>query len=162
MENTHISLLSYLDGILRVDCVLVLLSKYLKSHGFLTVVFFFPLISGSLLAGSRSSSPGKLLGSAYGGLSSGTSRVQPVPSSSEKRTKIPRSQGCSRETSPNRIGLGKNSHCSDTLTGALEGETFLLTRKVFMRYCWWSEYFSWQVNVIVPCRRVILIFQVEL
>ncbi|XP_009639170.1 CLIP-associating protein 1 isoform X2 [Egretta garzetta] len=57
--------------------------------------------------GSRSSSPGKLLGSAYGGLSGGTSRVQPVPSSSEKRSKIPRSQGCSRETSPNRIGLDR-------------------------------------------------------
>nr|XP_027317965.1 CLIP-associating protein 1 isoform X17 [Anas platyrhynchos] len=59
--------------------------------------------------GSRSSSPGKLLGSAYGGLSGGTSRVQPVPSSSEKRSKIPRSQGCSRETSPNRIGLARSS-----------------------------------------------------
>ncbi|XP_030344117.1 CLIP-associating protein 1 isoform X3 [Strigops habroptila] len=58
-------------------------------------------------AGSRSSSPGKLLGSAYGGLSGGTSRVQPVPSSSEKRSKIPRSQGCSRETSPSRIGLDR-------------------------------------------------------
>ncbi|XP_051642955.1 CLIP-associating protein 1 isoform X24 [Pseudopipra pipra] len=57
--------------------------------------------------GSRSSSPGKLLGSSYGGLSGGTSRVQPVPSSSEKRSKIPRSQGCSRETSPNRIGLDR-------------------------------------------------------
>ncbi|XP_052649213.1 CLIP-associating protein 1 isoform X17 [Harpia harpyja] len=60
-------------------------------------------------AGSRSSSPGKLLGSTYGGLSSGTSRVQPVPSSSEKRSKIPRSQGCSRETSPSRIGLARSS-----------------------------------------------------
>uniref|UniRef100_A0A672UW35 Cytoplasmic linker associated protein 1 n=1 Tax=Strigops habroptila TaxID=2489341 RepID=A0A672UW35_STRHB len=59
--------------------------------------------------GSRSSSPGKLLGSAYGGLSGGTSRVQPVPSSSEKRSKIPRSQGCSRETSPSRIGLARSS-----------------------------------------------------
>ncbi|XP_071666945.1 CLIP-associating protein 1 isoform X18 [Patagioenas fasciata] len=58
-------------------------------------------------AGSRSSSPGKLLGSAYGGLSGGASRVQPVPSSAEKRSKIPRSQGCSRETSPNRIGLDR-------------------------------------------------------
>ncbi|XP_051479044.1 CLIP-associating protein 1 isoform X4 [Apus apus] len=57
--------------------------------------------------GSRSSSPGKLLGSSYGGLSGGTSRVQAVPSSSEKRSKIPRSQGCSRETSPNRIGLDR-------------------------------------------------------
>uniref|UniRef100_A0A8C3D160 Cytoplasmic linker associated protein 1 n=1 Tax=Cairina moschata TaxID=8855 RepID=A0A8C3D160_CAIMO len=73
---------------------------------YLTVFF---LISGSFLAGSRSSSPGKLLGSAYGGLSGGTSRVQPVPSSSEKRSKIPRSQGCSRETSPNRIGLARSS-----------------------------------------------------
>ncbi|XP_010220276.1 PREDICTED: CLIP-associating protein 1 isoform X6 [Tinamus guttatus] len=59
--------------------------------------------------GSRSSSPGKLLGSAYGGLSSGSSRVQAVSSSSEKRSKIPRSQGCSRETSPNRIGLARSS-----------------------------------------------------
>ncbi|XP_062434523.1 CLIP-associating protein 1 isoform X2 [Rhea pennata] len=57
--------------------------------------------------GSRSSSPGKLLGSTYGGLSGGASRVQPVPSSSEKRSKIPRSQGCSRETSPSRIGLDR-------------------------------------------------------
>ncbi|XP_074857229.1 CLIP-associating protein 1 isoform X10 [Carettochelys insculpta] len=57
--------------------------------------------------GSRSSSPGKLLGSAYGGLTSGTSRVPPVPSSAEKRSKIPRSQGCSRETSPSRIGLDR-------------------------------------------------------
>ncbi|XP_033918567.1 CLIP-associating protein 1 isoform X7 [Melopsittacus undulatus] len=57
--------------------------------------------------GSRSSSPGKLLGSPYGGLSGGTSRVQPAPSSSEKRSKIPRSQGCSRETSPSRIGLDR-------------------------------------------------------
>ncbi|XP_019378140.1 PREDICTED: CLIP-associating protein 1 isoform X3 [Gavialis gangeticus] len=58
-------------------------------------------------AGSRSSSPGKLLGSTYGGLTSGASRVPPVPSSAEKRSKIPRSQGCSRETSPNRIGLDR-------------------------------------------------------
>ncbi|XP_071602815.1 CLIP-associating protein 1 isoform X20 [Heliangelus exortis] len=57
--------------------------------------------------GSRSSSPGKLLGSSYSGLGAGTSRVPPVPSSSEKRSKIPRSQGCSRETSPNRIGLDR-------------------------------------------------------
>ncbi|XP_067405749.1 CLIP-associating protein 1 isoform X1 [Emydura macquarii macquarii] len=57
--------------------------------------------------GSRSSSPGKLLGSAYGGLTSGTARVPPVPTSSDKRSKIPRSQGCSRETSPNRIGLDR-------------------------------------------------------
>ncbi|XP_036010173.1 CLIP-associating protein 1 isoform X23 [Mus musculus] len=55
-------------------------------------------------AGSRSSSPGKLLGS---GLAGGSSRGPPVTPSSEKRSKIPRSQGCSRETSPNRIGLDR-------------------------------------------------------
>ncbi|KAM5327409.1 CLIP-associating protein 1 isoform 2-T4 [Glossophaga mutica] len=60
-------------------------------------------------AGSRSSSPGKLLGSGYSGLAGGSSRVPPVTSSSEKRSKIPRSQGCSRETSPNRIGLARSS-----------------------------------------------------
>ncbi|XP_077176638.1 CLIP-associating protein 1 isoform X29 [Paroedura picta] len=60
-------------------------------------------------AGSRSSSPGKLLGSAYGGLNSGTARGPPVPSPSDKRSKVPRSQGCSRETSPSRIGLARSS-----------------------------------------------------
>ncbi|KAF3824543.1 hypothetical protein GH733_008828 [Mirounga leonina] len=59
--------------------------------------------------GSRSSSPGKLLGSGYGGLAGGSSRGPPVTPSSEKRSKIPRSQGCSRETSPNRIGLARSS-----------------------------------------------------
>nr|XP_054405175.1 CLIP-associating protein 1 isoform X7 [Pongo abelii] len=59
--------------------------------------------------GSRSSSPGKLLGSGYGGLTGGSSRGPPVTPSSEKRSKIPRSQGCSRETSPNRIGLARSS-----------------------------------------------------
>uniref|UniRef100_A0A5F8GFV4 Cytoplasmic linker associated protein 1 n=1 Tax=Monodelphis domestica TaxID=13616 RepID=A0A5F8GFV4_MONDO len=53
--------------------------------------------------GSRSSSPGKLLGSAYSGLSGGSARGTPVPTSSDKRSKIPRSQGCSRETSPSRL-----------------------------------------------------------
>ncbi|XP_075465974.1 CLIP-associating protein 1 isoform X19 [Ascaphus truei] len=56
--------------------------------------------------GSRASSPGKLLGSGYGGISSGAQRIPQMPPS-EKRSKIPRSQGCSRETSPNRIGLDR-------------------------------------------------------
>ncbi|XP_036713127.1 CLIP-associating protein 1 isoform X2 [Balaenoptera musculus] len=59
--------------------------------------------------GSRSSSPGKLLGSGYSGLAAGSSRGPPATPSSEKRSKIPRSQGCSRETSPNRIGLARSS-----------------------------------------------------
>ncbi|XP_053368730.1 CLIP-associating protein 1-like isoform X11 [Clarias gariepinus] len=47
-------------------------------------------------AGSRSSSPGKLIGQSYGK----TSSVTPA----EKRSRIPRSQGCSRESSPGRSG----------------------------------------------------------
>ncbi|XP_023565516.1 CLIP-associating protein 1 isoform X4 [Octodon degus] len=64
--------------------------------------------------GSRSSSPGKLLGSGYGGLAGGSSRGPPVTPSSEKRSKIPRSQGCSRETSPNRIGPASRRHSRST------------------------------------------------
>ncbi|KAJ8247084.1 hypothetical protein GJAV_G00258560 [Gymnothorax javanicus] len=56
--------------------------------------------------GSRSSSPGKLLGHAYGRVPRATAAgVTP----SDKRTKIPRSQGCSRETSPSRLGLARSS-----------------------------------------------------
>uniref|UniRef100_A0A3P8W9F1 Cytoplasmic linker associated protein 1a n=1 Tax=Cynoglossus semilaevis TaxID=244447 RepID=A0A3P8W9F1_CYNSE len=56
--------------------------------------------------GSRSSSPGKLLGHGTCG------RVPRVPTSAsstaaDKRSRIPRSQGCSRETSPSRLGLDR-------------------------------------------------------
>ncbi|KAI5616659.1 CLIP-associating protein 1 isoform X6 [Silurus asotus] len=51
--------------------------------------------------GSRSSSPGKLIGQSYGKVSS----VTP----SEKRSRIPRSQGCSRESSPGRSGQVRGS-----------------------------------------------------
>ncbi|XP_063790086.1 CLIP-associating protein 1 isoform X22 [Pseudophryne corroboree] len=57
-------------------------------------------------AGSRSNSPGKVLSSGYGVLPTGAQRVPQIPSS-DKRSKIPRSQGCSRETSPSRIGLDR-------------------------------------------------------
>ncbi|XP_063790071.1 CLIP-associating protein 1 isoform X7 [Pseudophryne corroboree] len=58
--------------------------------------------------GSRSNSPGKVLSSGYGVLPTGAQRVPQIPSS-DKRSKIPRSQGCSRETSPSRIGLARSS-----------------------------------------------------
>ncbi|XP_054909063.1 CLIP-associating protein 1a isoform X34 [Poeciliopsis prolifica] len=52
-------------------------------------------------AGSRSSSPGKLLGQSYGRIP----RVAAPPATAaERRSRIPRSQGCSRETSPSRPG----------------------------------------------------------
>ncbi|XP_060785717.1 CLIP-associating protein 1a isoform X1 [Neoarius graeffei] len=54
--------------------------------------------------GSRSSSPGKLLGHTYGRVSR-TTAVASTPS--DKRARIPRSQGCSRETSPSRLGIAE-------------------------------------------------------
>uniref|UniRef100_A0A8C2IFZ0 Cytoplasmic linker associated protein 1a n=1 Tax=Cyprinus carpio TaxID=7962 RepID=A0A8C2IFZ0_CYPCA len=53
--------------------------------------------------GSRSSSPGKLLGHAYGRIPRATAPATP----SDKYSRIPRSQGCSRETSPNRLGIDR-------------------------------------------------------
>ncbi|XP_044072570.1 CLIP-associating protein 1a isoform X20 [Siniperca chuatsi] len=57
-------------------------------------------------AGSRSSSPGKLLGhSSYGRIPRAT--VSASTTTADKRSRIPRSQGCSRETSPSRLGLDR-------------------------------------------------------
>ncbi|XP_031725851.1 CLIP-associating protein 1a isoform X11 [Anarrhichthys ocellatus] len=57
-------------------------------------------------AGSRSSSPGKLLGhGSYGRIPRATVSACTTPA--DKRTRIPRSQGCSRETSPSRLGLDR-------------------------------------------------------
>uniref|UniRef100_A0A8C2KGY6 Cytoplasmic linker associated protein 1a n=1 Tax=Cyprinus carpio TaxID=7962 RepID=A0A8C2KGY6_CYPCA len=53
--------------------------------------------------GSRSSSPGKLLGHAYGRIPRATAPTTP----SDKYSRIPKSQGCSRETSPSRLGIGR-------------------------------------------------------
>ncbi|XP_061580048.1 CLIP-associating protein 1a isoform X43 [Cololabis saira] len=57
--------------------------------------------------GSRSSSPGKLLSQGgYGRIA----RAPPAASTTaaDKRTRIPRSQGCSRETSPSRLGIARS------------------------------------------------------
>ncbi|XP_047670636.1 CLIP-associating protein 1a isoform X17 [Tachysurus fulvidraco] len=55
-------------------------------------------------AGSRSSSPGKLLGHTYGRVPRTTAVAS---TSSDKRARVPRSQGCSRETSPSRLGIDR-------------------------------------------------------
>ncbi|XP_049905824.1 CLIP-associating protein 1a isoform X8 [Epinephelus moara] len=66
-------------------------------------------------AGSRSSSPGKLLGhSSYGRIPRATMSATTTPA--DKRSRIPRSQGCSRETSPSRLGLA--SLCGKALLPA--------------------------------------------
>ncbi|KAM9485532.1 CLIP-associating protein 1-B-like isoform 8-T8 [Salvelinus alpinus] len=63
--------------------------------------------TSSKQTGSRSSSPGKLLGH-----SSGYGRISRPPSASstpaDKRSKVPRSQGCSRDSSPSRLGLARS------------------------------------------------------
>ncbi|XP_046694733.1 CLIP-associating protein 1a isoform X12 [Silurus meridionalis] len=56
--------------------------------------------------GSRSSSPGKLLGHTYGRVPR-TTAMASTPS--DKRARVPRSQGCSRETSPSRLGIARSS-----------------------------------------------------
>ncbi|XP_061142275.1 CLIP-associating protein 1a isoform X39 [Syngnathus typhle] len=57
--------------------------------------------------GSRSSSPGKLLGhGSYGRTPRATVSASNTPA--DKRSRIPRSQGCSRETSPSRMGLARS------------------------------------------------------
>ncbi|XP_033966593.1 CLIP-associating protein 1a isoform X7 [Pseudochaenichthys georgianus] len=58
-------------------------------------------------AGSRSSSPGKLLGhSSYGRVPRVSVSVSTTPA--DKRSRVPRSQGCSRDTSPTRLGLARS------------------------------------------------------
>ncbi|XP_078396244.1 CLIP-associating protein 2 isoform X12 [Cetorhinus maximus] len=55
---------------------------------------------------SRSGSPGRVLSStALSTVSIGTQRVMPTGAPGQKRSKIPRSQGCSREASPSRLTL---------------------------------------------------------
>ncbi|XP_075926464.1 CLIP-associating protein 1-B isoform X17 [Petromyzon marinus] len=63
-------------------------------------------------AGSRSGSPGKMLSVAPGSSLSGVVQRVPLPaatSSPAKHSRIPRSQGCSRETSPSRLSLDRFS-----------------------------------------------------
>ncbi|XP_058878851.1 CLIP-associating protein 2-like isoform X25 [Acipenser ruthenus] len=62
-------------------------------------------------AGSRSGSPGRVLTStALSTMSSGVQRVLVSAGSAQKRSKIPRSQGCSRDSSPTRLSVAPSSH----------------------------------------------------
>ncbi|XP_032875900.1 CLIP-associating protein 2 isoform X12 [Amblyraja radiata] len=61
-------------------------------------------------AASRSGSPGRVLSStALSTMSVGAQRVIPTVAAGQKRSKIPRSQGCSREASPSRLSLVRGS-----------------------------------------------------
>ncbi|XP_012932454.1 CLIP-associating protein 2 isoform X6 [Heterocephalus glaber] len=61
-------------------------------------------------AGSRSGSPGRVLTTtALSTVSSGVQRVLVSSASAQKRSKIPRSQGCSREASPSRLSVARSS-----------------------------------------------------
>ncbi|KAM6176685.1 CLIP-associating protein 2 isoform 14-T14 [Erethizon dorsatum] len=60
--------------------------------------------------GSRSGSPGRVLTTtALSTVSSGVQRVLVNSASAQKRSKIPRSQGCSREASPSRLSVARSS-----------------------------------------------------
>ncbi|XP_069862614.1 CLIP-associating protein 2 isoform X5 [Dipodomys merriami] len=61
-------------------------------------------------AGSRSGSPGRVLTTTtLSTVSSGAQRVLVNSASAQKRSKIPRSQGCSREASPSRLSVARSS-----------------------------------------------------
>ncbi|XP_048367049.1 CLIP-associating protein 2 isoform X19 [Sphaerodactylus townsendi] len=61
-------------------------------------------------AGSRSGSPGRVLTTTtLSTLNSGVQRVLVSPATAQKRSKIPRSQGCSREASPSRLSVARGS-----------------------------------------------------
>ncbi|XP_069929020.1 CLIP-associating protein 2 isoform X40 [Oryctolagus cuniculus] len=60
--------------------------------------------------GSRSGSPGRVLTTtALSTVSSGVQRVLVNSAPVQKRSKIPRSQGCSREASPSRLSVARSS-----------------------------------------------------
>nr|XP_009678046.1 PREDICTED: CLIP-associating protein 2 isoform X11 [Struthio camelus australis] len=61
-------------------------------------------------AGSRSGSPGRVLTTtALSTVNTGVQRVLVNPAAAQKRSKIPRSQGCSREASPSRLSVARGS-----------------------------------------------------
>ncbi|XP_077159232.1 CLIP-associating protein 2 isoform X16 [Paroedura picta] len=60
--------------------------------------------------GSRSGSPGRVLTTTtLSTMNSGVQRVLVSPATAQKRSKIPRSQGCSREASPSRLSVARGS-----------------------------------------------------
>ncbi|XP_009319230.1 PREDICTED: CLIP-associating protein 2 isoform X3 [Pygoscelis adeliae] len=61
-------------------------------------------------AGSRSGSPGRVLTTTtLSTMNTGVQRVLVNPATAQKRSKIPRSQGCSREASPSRLSVARGS-----------------------------------------------------
>uniref|UniRef100_A0A672RN06 CLIP-associating protein 2-like n=1 Tax=Sinocyclocheilus grahami TaxID=75366 RepID=A0A672RN06_SINGR len=80
-----------------IQCTFPVVFQAHKSSVFVFCIF---------TAGSRSGSPGRVLTStALSTLSTGAQRVSAAPGS-HRRSRIPRSQGCSRDSSPTRLSVG--------------------------------------------------------
>uniref|UniRef100_A0A8C0JGK1 Cytoplasmic linker associated protein 2 n=1 Tax=Chelonoidis abingdonii TaxID=106734 RepID=A0A8C0JGK1_CHEAB len=78
--------------------------------------------------GSRSGSPGRVLTTtALSTMNTGVQRVLVNPATAQKRSKIPRSQGCSREASPSRLSVGFGISQSSRLSSSVSAMRVLNT-----------------------------------
>ncbi|XP_064193917.1 CLIP-associating protein 2-like isoform X17 [Anguilla rostrata] len=79
-------------------------------------------------AGSRSGSPGRVLTStALSTVNSGAQRGLAGPGASYRRSRIPRSQGCSRDSSPTRLSVGYGMSQSSRLSSSVSAMRVLNT-----------------------------------
>uniref|UniRef100_A0A8C8HZP3 TOG domain-containing protein n=1 Tax=Oncorhynchus tshawytscha TaxID=74940 RepID=A0A8C8HZP3_ONCTS len=79
----------------------------------------------------RSGSPGRLLSHTYGRIPRATGATTP----SDRRPKVPRSHGCSRDTSPDRSGLGKDQEGQHTDTLKTENTRSRIPRPSMSQGC---------------------------
>ncbi|KAJ8273018.1 hypothetical protein GJAV_G00096450 [Gymnothorax javanicus] len=81
-------------------------------------------------AGSRSGSPGRVLTSTtLSTVSSGAQRVLATPGS-QRRSRIPRSQGCSRDSSPTRLSVAPSNHSQMYSERSSRGSGFGMTQSI--------------------------------
>uniref|UniRef100_A0A4W5NCS6 Cytoplasmic linker associated protein 1 n=1 Tax=Hucho hucho TaxID=62062 RepID=A0A4W5NCS6_9TELE len=86
------------------DNCLTFFTTFLTLCGYVFFSLYKYTILCRVAAGSRSGSPGRLLSHTYGRIPRATGATTPA----DRRPKVPRSHGCSRDTSPDRSGLARS------------------------------------------------------